>query len=118
MYDDFRGWSDEEIYLGEASVHYDHLVKDRQKWKSGDIEMGPKYYHTLRSEFASPDAIGFRLKPTNPDDKQDDQLHAALTALIASKTQVSEFLDWAENVKAVSNYNLIGVQTAYQDAPR
>ncbi len=58
-------------------------------------------------EFANPDAIDFKLKPTNPDDKQDDQLHVALTAMVLSKSQVSEFLDWAENVKAVNNYNLI-----------
>ncbi len=80
-----------------------------EKWKTGEIEMGPRYYQTLRSEFANHDAIDFKLKPTNPDDKQDDQLHAALTALITSKTQVSEFLDWAENVKAVSNYFLFVV---------
>ena len=111
MYDNFRGWSDEEIYLREVNkcTLYDRLVKDRLKWKSGEIEMGPRYYATLRSEFANPDAIEFKLKPTNPADKQDDQLHFALTALITSKTQVNEFLDWAENVKAVNNYNFIVV---------
>jgi hypothetical protein len=111
VYDNFRGWSDEEIYLREVngSALYDRLRIDRRKWKSGEIEMGNKYYRELRVEFANPDAVEGRLKPTNPDDKQDDQLLAALTAMVTAKSHVNEFLDWAENVKNVNNFNLIAV---------
>ena len=111
MYDNFRGWSDEEIYLREVnkSTLYDRLVRDRQKWKNGEIVMGHKYYQDLRLEFANPDAIDFRLEPTNSDDKQDDQLHASLTSLIKNKTHVNEFMDWAENMKTVNSFNFIGV---------
>ncbi len=121
VYDNFRGWSDDEIYLREVSkcTLYDRLVKDRHTWKSGEIEMGPRYCATLRSEFANPDATYFKLKPTNPDDKQDDQLHAALTALIASKTQVSELFGLGRDCEGGEQVQVgCGVQTTYQDAPR
>jgi hypothetical protein len=111
LYDHFRDLSDEEVFLREVGSQclHDRLVKDRMLWKKGDLEMGSKYYAKLRQEYANPDGVDAKLKATNPDDELDEALAGALTSLITSKTNVQQFVDWADTVGGVNNLNLIAM---------
>ena len=75
----------------------------------GELTMGAKYHASLKKEYSNPDSVANRLKPTNPEDKPDDALSQALLALIESKGQIQQFVDWAEGVGSVNNYNLIAI---------
>lgn len=109
IYDNFRGFSDEEIYCREVDnvVLFDRLKADRAKWKAGGMTMGPKYYMELRKLYANGDSISNKLVPNNESDAVDPLLQQALEACVADKSQLGLLMDWAESVERVNNYNLV-----------
>lgn len=88
---------------------YDRLKADRAAWKNGDLEMGGRYYREMRQKYSSPECIEKKLVVTTEGDQIDEQLSSAFTALALGKTQIHEFLDWADNVSSVNNLCMVAV---------
>ena len=110
LYDHFRCFSDEEMYLREVGgkTLYDRVRLDRERWRAGHIEMGMKYYNTLRMQYENPNSLQSRLKPTNPEDQADEELRECLGDLVESRN-TQGFLDWCDTVAVVNNFNFVVV---------
>ena len=120
IYDHYeKTMTHEEIYVIERNgqTMHDRLIQDRKRWKDGEIVMGAKYHAALKAEYCDKNNTMNLLRPTNPDDRPDDGLGAALLALVESKSQNQQFVDWADAVPSVNNYNLIAIYRQAQAMP-
>ena len=109
IYDHFSELSEEEVYMHEVGgkTLHDTLVADRSLWKKGDLNMGPKYYSAQMQKFSDPKSTQNLLKPTNPSDQVDDQLHVSLLAVVERNLQ--QYEDWCSSVTCVNNANFVAI---------
>lgn len=83
------------------------MKEDRARWRQGEIEMGNRYYRSLRQLYENPARVEASLRPNSPNDQPDDSLTEALTALFMHKGAFQQFVDWSEAVASVNNLNLV-----------
>ena len=70
---------------------------------------GAKYYASLRAEYGSGKSVAAALVPTCPEDEPYENLLSALSAVVTSKANVPQYIDWADSVTAMNNLNTIAV---------
>ena len=111
LYDNFRMFTEEEVYLREVNntTLYELLMADRKRWKAGELEMGMKYYIEKRCAYMNPDNVIKKLQCLNQDDKEDPTLKAALVAMAEDKHQTSPIFDWMDNADEVNDYNFVAL---------
>ena len=109
VYDNFQALSDEEIYLLEVEGKnlFDTLAVDRARWRKGELEMGATYYAEKREKHQSATSALALLKPADATQPEDDALRAALEAVVSSKANIQQYVEWTELAASVNNLNLV-----------
>ena len=113
IYDHFKGFTDDEVYVREVDgvCLWDQLEEDYALWLKGEIEMGRRYYELMRAEYRSPCSVRQALGrlPAVADDSQDPVLRDALEAVAEQITNTVSLLDWCDDVESINDCNLVAL---------